>query len=108
MLNELFDAGQTGEETPMQSTKKTSVAKRQARPMAVLIRDRPPTFDWGWFSREDPRMHIQTVDKDHRHLHHKVWLENKGRRIVQPEPGIPAKVLKVLQEEIAKQRGRIE
>lgn len=53
-------------------------------------------------------MHLQTVDKDHRHLHYKVWLESRGRRVVQPEPGIPAKALKVLREEISRQRGRIE
>jgi hypothetical protein len=76
--------------------------------MAVIIRDKPPTYDWGWFSRKDLRMHLQTVDKDHRHLHYKVWLEEKGRKVILPEPVIPAKVLKTLQNEIAKQRGRIE
>jgi hypothetical protein len=25
--------------------------------MSVEIRDAPPTYDWGWFSREDQRMH---------------------------------------------------
>src|SRR2546421_10217825 len=93
----------------METTKKTLAANRKARSaMAVLIRDRPPTFDWGWFSQEDPRMPLQTVDKEHRHLHYKVWLESRGRRVVQPEPGIPAKALKVLLEEIGRQRGRIE
>ncbi len=76
--------------------------------MAVIIRDKPPTYDWGWFSREDQRMHLQAVDKDHRRLHYKVWLEERGRRVIQPEPGIPPKVWKVLQTEVVKQRGRIE
>src|SRR5690348_6475032 len=53
-------------------------------------------------------MHVQTIDKDHRHLHYKSWLEENGRKIVQAERGIPAKVLKAIQGEIAKQRGRIE
>jgi mRNA-degrading endonuclease RelE of RelBE toxin-antitoxin system len=76
--------------------------------MAVVIRDTPPTFDWGWFSREDPRMHLQSVDKDHRHLHYKVWLEKKGKRVFDPEPEIPARVVKALKRQIEQQRGRIE
>jgi hypothetical protein len=76
--------------------------------MAVIIRDTPPTYDWGWFSREDPRMHLQTVDKDHRHLHYKVWLERRGRRVIEPEPGIPAKVLKALRPVIVRERERID
>jgi hypothetical protein len=76
--------------------------------MQRIIRDKPLRHDWGWFSREDARMHLRSVDKDHRHLHYKVWLEERGRKTVQPEPGIPAKVLKTLQNEIARQRGRIE
>ena len=76
--------------------------------MTVLIRDIPPTYDWGWFSREDQRMHLQAVDKDHRHLHYKVWLENRGRRVIEPEPGIPAKVLKPLRTLIEKERGRLD
>jgi hypothetical protein len=86
------------------------IARRgRAEPqMAIIIRDKPSTYDWGWFSREDPRMHLQTVDKDHRHLHYKIWLEKAGRRVLEPEPGIPAKVLKVVQAEILQQRDRIE
>src|SRR5207247_1137437 len=82
--------------------------RKTRQDMAVILRGIPPTFNWGWFSREDPRMHLQTVDRAHIHLHYKVWLENKGRRVIEPEPGIPAKVLKALQVEIVKQRERIE
>lgn len=93
---------------------RTTVARTRSRvrgasnDMAVIIRDSPPTYDWGWFSREDPRMHLQSVDKNHRNLHYKVWLEEKSKRSFRPEPGIPSKVLKALQSEVAKQRGRIE
>ncbi len=88
---------------------KTPVRQRKTRQdMAVILRGIPPTLNWGWFSREDPRMHLQTVDKAHIHLHYKVWLENRGRRVIEPEPGIPAKILKTLQAEIVKQRERIE
>jgi hypothetical protein len=76
--------------------------------MAVILRDTPPTYHWGWFSREDPRMHLQPVDRAHVHLHYKIWLENKGRRVIEPEPGIPAKVLKPLRSAIARERDRIE
>jgi hypothetical protein len=76
--------------------------------MTVILRDKPPTYNWGWFSREDPRMHLQVVDKEHHYLHYKVWLEANGRKVFEAEPGIPAKVLKVLHAEVAKQRERIE
>lgn len=76
--------------------------------MAVIIRGVPPTFNWGWFSREDQRMHLQTVDRAHVGLHYKIWLESKGRRVFEPEPGIPAKVLKAVQTTIDTERERIE
>jgi hypothetical protein len=76
--------------------------------MSVILRNTPPGYNWGWFSREDQRMHLQTVDKKHRNSHYKVWLENKGRRVVEPEPGIPAKVLKALLAAIRDERKRID
>ncbi len=76
--------------------------------MAVVIRDKPPTFNWGWFSREDPRMHLQCVDKLHKDLHYKVWLEKKGRKVFEPELSVPAKVLNELQREVTKRRGMVE
>lgn len=78
------------------------------RAMTVLLRDVPPSYNWGWFSREEPRMHLQVVDKVHGFLHYKVWLENKTRRAIQPVGSIPPKIFKVLQSEISKQRERIE
>jgi hypothetical protein len=76
--------------------------------MAEILRDTPPGCDWGWFSRDDQRMHLQTFDKKHGDSGCKVWLENKGRRVIEPEPGIPAKVLRVLQAVIHKHRVRID
>jgi hypothetical protein len=89
---------------------KTVTAKvvRKPRPrntMPVVIRNVPPGYNWGWYSREDPRMHLQTLDESHRH---KVWLENKGQRVLEPAGKIPAKVLKSLQKEIADKRQWIE
>jgi hypothetical protein len=74
----------------------------------VILRDVPPTYDWGWYSREDPRMHLQAVDKDHSDLGYKVWLERDGRRAIEPEPGIPAKVWRALHAQILNRRGMIE
>jgi len=89
----------------------TATLPRQSKPkeaMSVILRNVPPSYNWGWFSREDQRMHLQTVDKEHRRLRYKVWLENKGRRVFEPEAGIPSKVLKALQAAIKGERERIE
>ncbi len=75
--------------------------------MAVILRDVPPGLNWGWFSREDPRMHLQTVDEAHRNLY-TVWLERKGARAFEPVEAVPAKVLKKLQSEVARRRKHIE
>ncbi|MCS6975702.1 MAG: hypothetical protein NZM31_01660 [Gemmatales bacterium] len=76
--------------------------------MPVILRDVPPGYHWGWYSREEPRMHLQIVDRQHLHLGYKVWLEDRGKRVFQPEPGIPAKVLKALREACQRERQRIE
>ncbi len=74
----------------------------------ILLRDVPATYDWGWFSREDPRMHLQAVDRLHWNKGYKIWLERDGRRVIEPEPGIPAKVWKALRRRILEERGMIE
>src|SRR5262245_12333499 len=81
--------------------------KRSGNSMAVILRDVPGGYNWGWYSREDPRMHLQTVADVHRNLY-KVWLEKKGTRVFEPVGAIPAKVLKKLQSEVAKLRRHIE
>ena len=73
--------------------------------MPTIIRDTPPGYDWGWYSREEPRMHLQSTDEEHRF---KVWMEDRGRRVFQPEAKIPAKVLKPLQKQVATHRQFIE
>ena len=97
----------------MQKTRSPRVAEqstqtRRPRQMTVLIRGKPPTYNWGWFSREDQRMHLQSVDKDHWHYHYKVWLEKNGKRVFEPATPVPAKVLRVLQDVLAIERGKIE
>lgn len=53
-------------------------------------------------------MHLQVLDRRHYDLGYKVWLERDGRRVMEPEPGIPAKVWKALSAQIVKRRGMIE
>jgi len=73
--------------------------------MPVVIRNVPPGHNWGWYSREDPRMHLQSVDAQHRY---KVWLEDKGKRILQSVGSIPRKVIKAFENAVADRRQFIE
>src|SRR5688572_16932865 len=82
--------------------------KVKRKPMAVVLRDVPFGFNWGFFSREDPRMHLQVVSRKHLDLDYKVWLERAGRRVLEPEGAIPARVLKKLVAEIEAQIKSIE
>ena len=75
--------------------------------MTVILRGVPKGFDWGWFTREDPRMHLQTVDRKNRNRY-KVWLEKDGKRVFEPVGIVPAKILKSLEAEVAKLRRHIE
>src|SRR5438105_15855178 len=81
---------------------------RQARTrMPIIVADPPPGYDWGWYSREDPRMHLQTVDRQHRNLY-KVWLETRGRRAIEPSTRIKADVLRGIRAAIRRDRQTIE
>ena len=70
--------------------------------------------DWGWWSREDPRMHLQTVGAGEREgsKKRKVWLEICGKRVVQPSAGMEKRIqgaeLKELRSYVAKNRLTIE
>ena len=75
--------------------------------MTVILRGVPKGFDWGWFTREDPRMHLKTVDRKNRNRY-KVWLEKDGKRVFEPVGIVPAKILKSLEAEVAKLRRHIE
>ncbi|MBI3409627.1 MAG: hypothetical protein HY040_14905 [Planctomycetes bacterium] len=87
--------------------KVAEVKKRVAgRPwMPAILRDVPAGHRWGWYSREEPRMHLQSVDEAH---HYKVWLEENGFRIFEPVGKIPAKVLKALGSVVNENRLFIE
>jgi hypothetical protein len=74
----------------------TTVAKRKkAQRMAVIVPNVPKGINWGWYSREDTRMHLQTVDSKNIGTY-KVWLEKNGKRVFEPATSIPAKILRKL------------
>ena len=79
--------------------------------MAVILRG-TANRNWGWFSREDERLHLQTVDKDAMRgpKKAKVWLENKGRRIFEiAAPGdLTSKEWKKLETAVSGKRDLIE
>jgi hypothetical protein len=78
--------------------------------MAVVLQGVPGKLDWGWFSRDDPRMALQTVNDENLKgdSAYKVWLEKDGARIFEPVGVVPAKVLKVLRTTVHARRGSIE
>ena len=76
--------------------------------MPVILRNVPAGYNWGWYSREDPRMHLQVVDDQHKRLNYRIWLEARGTRVFEPVGEIPAKVLKKLQPEVESWRPTIE
>lgn len=73
--------------------------------MPVILRDVPAGHKWGWYSREDPRMHLQSVDRKY---NYKAWLEDKGKRSFEPVGKLPPKVLKALRQAVAAKRSFIE
>jgi hypothetical protein len=88
-----------------QRTKAAARTSRSRNVMPIIIRNTPPGYDWGWYSREEPRMHLQSTDGEHVY---KVWLEERGRRVFHPVGTIPRKVQKALQEEVADHRTFVE
>jgi hypothetical protein len=87
--------------------KREAIHARPKAEMAVILRDVPAGHNWGWFSREDTRMHVQTLDRKNFGLY-KIWLERAGKRVIEPAATIPAKVLKRVTTEIERVRQHIE
>lgn len=84
----------------------TKVVLREA--MATMVPNVPPGFDWGWFFREDPRMHLQTTDDEHLNQY-KVWLEHRGQRAFEVAKGpLPSKVEKALKSYLRRSRDGLE
>lgn len=61
--------------------------------------------NWGFYSNEEDRMHLQTVAD--RREDYKAWLEDGGRRVVEDAYGnMPAAVLRALREDLAREPER--
>lgn len=74
--------------------------------MTTLLRN-VASRNWGWYSNEEPRMHIQTLDQKSGKI--KVWLENKGERTFELAEGkISKKELADLQREVARERDYLD
>ncbi len=90
-------------------TSKRVLARFKAA-MAVILRN-VADHNWGWFSREDQRMHLQTVDEDAIKGPRKVrvWLENKGKRTFELSEGsLSGPQLKKLKARVDAERDQIE
>jgi len=67
---------------------------------AVVLRDCPRGWHWGWFANAEPPMHIVPMRAGHHNLG-KVYLEDlEGRRIFRAEGKIPQPVLAELAHEV--------
>jgi len=89
------------------ASRTTRPKKKKGPSMAVILRSVPSGINWGWFSREDPRMHLQAVDRKNLN-DYKVWLERKGKRVFEPVQKIPGKIQTKLEAEVKKKRTHIE
>ena len=89
------------------ASRTTRPKKRKGPSMAIIVQDVPPGINWGWYSREDPRMHLQIVDSK-KMGDFKVWLEKEGKRVFEPVGKIPAKIRTRLEVEVNKRRRNVE
>jgi hypothetical protein len=90
------------------ATGRTTRQAKDPAVMPVILRNTPPGFNWGWFSREDPRMHLQVVDPRTTKEKYKIWLEAHGRRVIEPAGPIRSGVLKTITSAITEHRQFIE
>src|SRR5580765_7897802 len=89
-------------------TRTTAPPKQKSISMPVILPDTPPGFDWGWYSREDPRIHLQVLDPKRPSDNFKVWLEKHGRRVFEPAAPIKSSVLRTVRTAVARHRQYIE
>jgi hypothetical protein len=90
------------------TTERKSRLARKITAMPVILPDVPPGFDWGWYSREDARMHLQVINPKTPKDKYKVWLENHARRVIEPDAQIKSSVFKAISAAIKKNRQFIE
>ena len=75
--------------------------------MAVILRNVPIGIHWGWYCGEEGRMHLRPVASSIPDSY-KVWLEKRGKRLLQADGHFPIAVFKKLKAEIAGKRLHIE
>ena len=75
--------------------------------MAVILRDVPKGINWGWYSRENGRMHLRTVASASSNPY-TVWLEVNGKRMCKADGPMPNAVFKKIKAEVARKRLHIE
>jgi len=92
----------TGQQRPVSEVNQAPTA------MPKILEDTPPGYDWGWYSREDPRMHLQVLVPKRPTEQYKVWLETRGRRTFEPATPIKNNILKVLRTAVQQHRRYIE
>src|ERR1019366_6573035 len=56
--------------------------------VAVILRDVPKGINWGWYSRENGRMHLRTVASASSNPY-TVWLEVNGKRMCKADGPMP-------------------
>ena len=84
-----------------------SVYVKQA--MSVIVRNKPSGYHWGWGgSKDDPRMHLQVINKGKDQPKKKIWLESQGKRVFEPDGQIKDKILTSIRKEVKRDRQRIE
>jgi hypothetical protein len=110
MYNCVKNSLSSGDGNPIMAISKQRRARKTEkaqRTMPKILENTPPGYHWGWYSREEPRMHLQTVDDKHEGLY-KVWLEERGRRIFEPATRIDKRVLTILRRAVNERRQNIE
>ncbi|MBN2193984.1 MAG: hypothetical protein JW751_14310 [Polyangiaceae bacterium] len=75
---------------------------------AVVLRDCPRGWDWGWVIGSEPPMHVIPMMAGSRQLGRVDLEDREGRRIFRPEGRIPNNVLNVLATEVAMHSIEIE
>jgi hypothetical protein len=103
-----WEPGESGMTAAKEAQAQKTRAGKVEPPMPVILRNAPSGYNWGWYSREDPRMHLQVLDRKHGKLGYKVWLESKGNRVVEAAATISAQVWKALKARIESERTSIE
>ena len=46
--------------------------------MAIILRDTPPSYVWGWYSNDAIWMHLRAMSMPQRSRSYIIWLEADG------------------------------